>query len=184
MALFALKRNQQGLLVLGAVVIIIAVFAFANKKDDMHVTDVGVSSTDRQAESAAKPSPTQQKAPAIITPSVTGLNGSTFRLSAYNGHILPDATNYLVSFEIGSPPFNDGVIRAKFCNTLTAQYRLKGRVLQGGVTGTKMYCAEPKDVMDLEGAFGVLVGSSAQVTLQGDALTLSDGVKTMVFIRQ
>lgn len=188
-------QNQFGLVAL-AIVVLIAAFMFfgSDIRDEGIVVELEeetavVENAGKQAPAAttqAKPKPTAAKpaatAPASV-PSVTGLNGSTFRLTSYNGAVIPSGQSYSVTFKAGSGTFEDGFVTAKFCNTLTAPYEITNGVISANLSGNRAYCGEPKDIMDLEGAVSRLLGSS-RMTLQGNSLTLTDNVTTLVFIRQ
>lgn len=190
-----LFNNQKGLLAIAVAILIVGAFMVFDDSD--RADDVGVVATDTEersestestASAPAKPTPPAPKpttttAP-VPTPSTTGLNGSTFRLTSYNGAVIPGGEIYTVSFRAGNAAFEDGFITAKFCNTKTAPYRITKGVISGDITGLNAYCPEPKGVMDLEGAFGVLIDGGAKLTLQGNSLTLTDNIKTMVFVRQ
>lgn len=194
-----LLKNQKGLLAIAAAILIVGAFMVFGKTDRASESVVVATDTNETTESTeteentestatppakpkpAAPQPTTTVAPA---PSTSGLNGSTFRLTSYNGVIIPGGDIYTVTFKAGNATFEDGIVTAKFCNTLTAPYRIKNGVISGDIAGTKMYCAEPKDAMDLEGAFDTLIDSGSKLTLQGNSLTLTDNIKTMVFVRQ
>lgn len=130
---------------------------------------------------AAKPA-TKKPAP-VVTPSAPRLNGSSFRLASHNGYVIPESADYELSFEAGSA-FEDGIIRAKFCNNVNGPYEIENNVINATLAGTKMLCNEPAGIMEAEGQFGALLEGGAKATLQGNALTLTDGVTTMVFIKQ
>lgn len=127
--------------------------------------------------------PAAQKPAPVVTPSAPRLNGSSFRLASHNGYVIPEGTDYVLSFEAGSA-FEDGIIRAKFCNNMNGPYEVEGAVINATLAGTKMLCNEPAGIMEAEGKFGALLEGGAKTTLQGNALTLSNGVTTMVFIKQ
>jgi hypothetical protein len=188
-----LLKNQKGLIAIAAAILIVGAFMVFGKTDRANESGTALTDTEEKQEStegsasqqvqpkSSDPKPMTSTTP---VPSTPGLNGYTFRLTAYNGIVIPNGDIYTVTFKAGNPTFEDGFITAKFCNTLTGSYRIKNGVINGGISGTRMTCTEPKDVMNLEGAFGVLIDGGSKLTLEGNALTLSDNVKTMVFVRQ
>ncbi len=191
-------KNQKGLLAIAAAILIVGAFMVFGKTDRTGESVVVATDTNETTESTetaentestatppVKPKPAAPQPTTVApAPSTPGLNGSTFRLTSYNGVIIPGGDIYTVTFKAGNATFEDGIVTAKFCNTLTAPYRIKNGVISGDIAGTKMYCAEPKDAMDLEGAFDTLIDSGSKLTLQGNSLTLTDNIKTMVFVRQ
>ncbi len=192
-------QNQFGLIALAIVVLIAAFMYFGSDSANDGIvveleeeTAAATQNEGAQAPAATTPKPkTTAPKPAASaptptpapTPSTSGLNGSTFRLSSYNGTIITGSQSYTVSFKAGSAAFEDGFVTAKFCNTLTAPYDITNGVISANLSGNRGYCGEPKDIMDLEGAVSRLLGSS-RMTLSGNSLTLTDNVTTMVFIRQ
>lgn len=191
-------KNQFGLVALAAVILIVAGLAFFgsdSQPDDivLELGEEGAAATeneDTQAPAAAAPKPkTTAPKPATSAPaptpapSTSGLNGSTFRLTSYNGIVIPGGDIYTVSFKAGSGTFEDGFVSAKFCNSMSGPYNITNGMMSANMSSNRAYCGEPTNLMDLEGAFSVLMGSS-RITLSGNTLTLTDNVKTMVFVRQ
>src|SRR5262249_44790403 len=125
--------------VIVAVALAAAVIAFGNNQSSDSV--VGMPPATTVNEHPGKPAPARPAAP-VVALSVATLSGSSFRLSSQNGYIVPDSANYTLSFEKGNPPFEDGLMHAKFCNVMNGPYTLKAGVLDADLTGTKMFCAD------------------------------------------
>lgn len=103
------------------------------------------------------------------TPTPTGpavnLNGSTFRLTSFNGEEIPADQKYLLTLESGS-------IQAKFCNSMSGAYTIANDVITAKLMSTKMFCHEPSNLMDIENTFGRILNDGASMSLQGSTLVL------------
>ena len=66
---------------------------------------------------------------------------------------------------------------------MSGTYTLAGGVLESDLATTQMSCAKPDDVMALEDNFWKMLGSGSNATFKGGELTLSSGLRTMVFAR-
>jgi heat shock protein HslJ len=77
--------------------------------------------------------------------------------------------------------FKGDLIRAKFCNSMSGHYTLADGVLESDLATTQMSCSAPDDVMALEENFWKMLGSGSTATFAGGKLTLSSGLRTMVF---
>jgi len=104
--------------------------------------------------------------------SPASLSGKNFTLVSYNGSAVEG--NYTLSFEEGSA-------HARFCNTMNGPYTLSNGTISGTLASTLMYCSSPENIMEIESAFGSLLGSGASLTMSGNSLTLSGNGITLVF---
>lgn len=190
-------KNQFGPVAIAVAILLIAAYVFfgSGPASDTAVTEESAETAmEEETETPAAPAQTAPKATApkataptpkpapTPAPAQGGLNGSTFRLTSFNGAVIPSGEYYTVTFSAGNPTFEDGHITAKICNTLKAPYRLKSGVISANLAGNRAFCGEPKNIMELEAALTVLFGSS-RMTTQANGFTLSDNVKTMVFTR-
>lgn len=99
-------------------------------------------------------------------PTALSLNNTTFRLSSFNGTVLPLSQNYFVSFE-------SGTVNAKFCNGMGGSYTLTGNKLTANLMGTLMYCSSPDNIMTIESTFGSILGTGATILQEGTTMTLT-----------
>lgn len=120
------------------------------------------------------PIPTQEPVPSI--PSVSSLNGSIFKMISYNGSATPADSKYTLSFE-------DGSLSAKFCNSISGNFVLDGNLIKvSNLISTKMYCAIPSNLMEMESAFVSMLNFGATIYQSGNKLILSYSKGTvMVF---
>ena len=105
------------------------------------------------------------------------LDGSSFRLTSYNGTAVPASATYTLSFA-------EGKLSAKFCNGLGGAYILKGPTLTATqLMGTKMYCAQPANLMTMEDGFGKMLSEGAIVTHTETTITLKNPTYTFVYTK-
>jgi heat shock protein HslJ len=183
----AFKVNSQSwwfIIAVAGVALLLGLAAVFMGDGQMPENEATVPENTEKTEAPAPAAKPAAKKPApVVAPSAPRLNGLSFRLASHNGYVVPEGTNYTLSFETGSA-FEDGIIRAKFCNGMNGPYEVEGNVINSKLAGTRMFCNEPAGIMEAEGQFGDLLGGGAKATLLGSALTLTNGVTTMVFIRQ
>jgi heat shock protein HslJ len=104
--------------------------------------------------------------PAPVTGNVN-LNGSTFRLTSFNGVATPADSKYTLSFTGTN-------LSAKFCNGLGGTYTLaNGTIKSDSLVGTLMYCDSPAGLMTTEQTFSSILGSGATLAQSGSNLTLT-----------
>jgi|GEM_PF-3292838 len=105
-------KNQFGLFALAAVILLVAAFAFFGSENTsesvvMEADAESETTTSEGTNAPAATTPTKASAPKPATPTTapaakpSGLNGSTFRLSSYNGVAIPSGEVYLVTFSAG-----------------------------------------------------------------------------------
>jgi len=99
-------------------------------------------------------------------PKTTGLSGSTFRLTSYNGAVLPASQKYFLTFK-------DGKITTGFCNAVSGSYTIKNNVIKADLISTDMACSQPANVMAIENTFGSILQSGARFSLKDSTLTLT-----------
>lgn len=118
--------------------------------------------------------PTQGPVPSI--PSASSLNGSVFRMTSYNGSATPADSKYTLSFEEGS-------LSARFCNSISGNFVLDGNLIKASnLISTKMYCASPANLMEIENAFASMLNFGAMIYQSGNTIILSSSKGTvMVF---
>jgi len=118
--------------------------------------------------------PIQEPVPSI--PSASSLDGSIFRMTSYNGVALPTDSKYTLSFE-------DGILSAKFCNSVSGNFVLDGNLLKANnLIGTMMYCATPTNLMEIESTFVSMLNFGAILYQTGNKIILSYSKGTvMVF---
>ena len=125
---------------------------------------------------ASKPieTPTQDPVPSI--PSVSDLYGSIFRMTSYNGTAVSTDSKYSLSFENGS-------LTARFCNSISGDFVLDGNLIKANnLISTKMYCATPSNLMEIESAFVSMLNFGAVIYQSGNKIILSHSQGTiMVF---
>ncbi len=97
-----------------------------------------------------------------------GLEGTTFRLVSFNGNAIEGV--YGGTYTIA---LKDDVLSAKFCNTFGGGYTLAAGRLTANMAGTKMNCASPSKLMEMEYAFTSAMQSGVQLSLKGSTLTLT-----------
>ncbi len=105
------------------------------------------------------------------------LNGSTFRLTSYNGATLPSGETYTLSFE-------DNRLNAKFCNTMSGEAVVDNGMLSSVLASTLMLCVTPANIMTLEQEFSTMLADGAVITHEGSRLILTQGEKRMIFEKQ
>jgi|SRR3989344_1144862 len=193
-------KTDQIYIIVVAIVVIILGFVLWNKDETREVDDqiIGASTstpTDTQNTNrssgtggAQKPAPslsntntskpietpTQEPVPSI--PSVSDLYGSIFRMTSYNGNAIPTDSKYALSFENGS-------LSAKFCNSISGNFVLDGNLIKANnLISTKMYCATPSNLMEIESAFVSMLNFGATIYQSGNKIIMSHSKGTvMVF---
>lgn len=96
------------------------------------------------------------------------LEDTTFRLVSFGGNAIEGVYGGTYTLT-----FNDDLLSAKFCNTLGGSYTLAAGRITSNMTGTKMYCATPSRLMEMENAFVTALQGGMQVSIQGNTLTLT-----------
>jgi len=115
----------------------------------------------------SKPVETPAQEPVPSIPSLSDLNGSIFRLTSYNGNVIPSESRYILSFEEGS-------LSAKFCNNLSGNFVLDGSLIKASnLNSTKMYCASPANLMEIETEFASILNSGSTLQQSGNTIILS-----------
>lgn len=111
-----------------------------------------------------------QQGSRMVTPAA--LDGSAYRLESYGAIDVADNDRYLLSFQ-------QGRMIASFCNGLSGSYSVDGDMLKADLVSTKMYCASPSYLMEIENMFGLAMqsGIAMERTSSGLTLTRSDGVQ-------
>jgi heat shock protein HslJ len=124
------------------------------------------------------PLPAPQPAPEPQpTPQPQPMPESTYTLVSYNGKAL-DSNAY--TFTLGSD-----TIGARFCNIMGGSYQVTNSVISAPqMISTMMFCEQPEGLMDMETTFTVMLSSGAQMTIDGNMLTLTDGKTTFVYVMQ
>ncbi|MEK7176844.1 MAG: META domain-containing protein [Patescibacteria group bacterium] len=118
--------------------------------------------------------PTQESVPSI--PSLSSLNGSTFRLVSYNGVPVSSYSKYTISFEETS-------LSAKFCNSLSGSFVLDRSLIRAGnLVGTKISCALPPNIMEIETAFVSMLNFGATIYQSGNKIILSYSPNNTVMV--
>ena len=168
-------------IIAAVVVFIILGFVFWNGKKTQEVSDevvdtsTGNTNTSKPAgipNSGSTGSP--QAVPSI--PSVSSLNGSTFKMISYNGVALPTDSKYTLSFV-------EGILSARFCNNMSGNFVLDGSLIKvANFASTMMYCATPSNLMEIESAFVSMLNFGATIYQSGNTIILSSSKGTvMVF---
>jgi len=119
---------------------------------------------------------TPEPEPIPRIPTVSELDGLTFKMISYNGNPLSPDINYTVSF-------NGFSLSAKFCNSLSGNFVLDGSLMKvGNMISTQKYCGEPENLMGIETSFVSILGYGAQIHQVGSTIVLShEGGTVMTF---
>lgn len=122
--------------------------------------------------------PTSPQTPVTNTPDSIAtpkdIVGEVFRLTNYNGTAIPLSSKYTLSFDGES-------LSAKFCNSMQGVYVLdkdKNHISVRNLSSTMMYCSEPAYVMEMESAFGSILGFGATMSQYGNSLMLTNSKGT------
>ncbi len=103
------------------------------------------------------------------------LEGTPFKVVAYNGKLAPTEGDYTVIF-------NKGQVQAKFCNSINGEYVYKDYIITAPtMMSTLMFCESPEGLMDIEQLFGKMLSEGAHVTISGDVLELATDTDTLIF---
>jgi len=100
------------------------------------------------------------------------LEGRSFSLTNFNDEEVEGA--YTLDF-------TDGRIQAKFCNGMGGVYTADNGVLAGMLVSTKMFCAEPVNLMDIENGFGKALDEGAQFSLSETGITITSSEDEFIF---
>lgn len=115
------------------------------------------------------------KQPVATIPTATQLSGAIFRLSSYNGVPVDSDNKYTISFDKEQ-------LTAKFCNTVSGMYVAdSGSIKADNLVGTKMYCGEPQNLMEIETSFTSMLNFGAKISYTDSILILSDAKTIMMF---
>lgn len=100
------------------------------------------------------------------TNSGTGLDGTTFHLTSYNGTVLPQ--KYILSFK-------DSALKTRFCNAMDGIYVFDriNSLIQADLISTDMACSEPANIMEMEAMFGSILSSGALLSFGSNTITFS-----------
>ncbi len=186
-----MNKKYLGVGVLIIVIILVAVLSGKDKNGESQLSSTnGATNTPQKTvpktSTAPKPStPTTSTKPAGTTvtpaPSISApknIEGSVFRLTNYNGTVIPTTEKYTLYFENGS-------LSAKFCNNLGGEYVLdkdKNEIVVRNLVSTQMYCGEPSNLMPIESAFGSMIGRPTKISQYGNNLMLNDTLgNTFIF---
>ncbi len=94
------------------------------------------------------------------------LEGTTFRMTSFDGEEIPRGSNYTLTF-------SDGRISAKICNNMGGAYTLQNGVLKSEqMISTMMYCGSPDNLMKIEDTFGKGMADGMTFSLSGSNLVL------------
>lgn len=105
------------------------------------------------------------------------LANTEYKMVSFNGKEVPDDAAYTVSFTA------DERINAKFCNDMSGKYTFVNGVISGTMMQTLKLCIMPEGVMDAETVFGSMIGTGANLSVEGNNLTLSDNSNVLVFVK-
>lgn len=99
------------------------------------------------------------------TTTSTNLMG-TYRLVTFNTTKMEPGENYTVDFG------EKGKIAAKFCNSMSGTYKVKGSTVSAQMLSTLMYCGEPAYLAGHEQGFNKSMAEGMQYTIKDKTLTL------------
>lgn len=143
----------------------------STRGDNTQVQTTSVSDTDGETTNFIEP-PVEEPVPEI--PTAEELDGSTFRMTSYNGKAVSEDSKYTINFE-------DWTLNAKFCNSLSSQFLLDGNSIKAqNLVGTKSFCAFPENLMEIEQSFISILNTGAQIYKTGDTIVLSHPAGTVM----
>ncbi len=118
------------------------------------------------------PSPAPEPQPTPV-PSME----KTYTLVSYNDKEVSSPEAYTLTL-------SDTTIGARFCNSMGGTYETKGSQISAQLISTMMFCEQPQGLMDMETAFSAMLSRGAELTVEGNMLTLRDGKTTLVYREQ
>jgi heat shock protein HslJ len=166
------KMDKTTAVVLIVILLIGGFYLFKNSSSRSEV-EVPIETVDSevdnsQASDNPSPQPVQQD-PA------RALEGKSFRLVSFNGVVVSQDADYILSFE-------NGRLGAKFCNSMGGQYTVsRSFITVPQMTSTLMHCSSPNNLMGLENLFSSLLNKGAAFSFVGPNLVLADDKNTMTF---
>jgi heat shock protein HslJ len=98
----------------------------------------------------------------------SGLNGSAWTLTSYNGTALLPETTMTAFFEKGE------VTGSASCNHYFGSYTIKGNQIQiNNVGWTEMACMNPEGIMEQEQLLMSIFSKTITISIQGEILQLT-----------
>lgn len=166
--------NKKNILIVAAIIILgLIIWQSWPSKPDLEPESSAPNSTATKpgatnSKPGTTPSPSSPQKPASSSVTPAKLNGQILRLVSYNGVATPADSKYTVSFDQES-------LSAKFCNSMQGVYILDSTLLTvRNLASTKMYCGAPENLMDIENAFGSMLGFGARISQTDNMLTMVD----------
>lgn len=109
------------------------------------------------------------------TTSVTHtLDGTTFRFTSYDNHIIPANENYIMTFSGGS-------LHGGICDNFSGPYTASNGLISAKLLSSTKGCTLPTDINAADQLFHTTISQSSKYTYIGSVLTISGSGHTLTF---